>query len=181
MGEATFGSELGPATPVRPVTLKEVIATGRKIRGLDGKEFSALLALREALEACDELALAKAKERLQEVYRLKERDHVSRQLPQNEESRKKFAELMASSIGLPAEESFKHYEGLRPGPRAMKNPSLLLSQEVSRIVVVVPFEIHRAKHVSCEAVNLIHAKAQTPHREENAVRTGRVRTVWFRV
>jgi hypothetical protein len=136
MGEATFGIEIGPATPVRPVTLKEVIATGRKMRGWDGKEFSALLALRGALEACDELALAKAKERLQDVYRLKERDHASRQSPQIDESRRKFGELMASAIGLPPEESLKHYEGLRPGPRAMKNPSLLLSQEVSRIVAV---------------------------------------------
>lgn len=136
MGEATFGIEIGPATPVRPVKLKELIDTGRNMKGLDGKEFFALLFLRGALEARDDLALAKAEERLQEVHRLKERDHASRQLPQNGESRRKFGELMAPSIGLPPEESLKHYEGLRPGPRAMKNPSWLLSQEVSRAVAV---------------------------------------------
>lgn len=136
MGEATFLAEIGPPVPVRPVTLEELKMVAKKLRGVHAKEFDALLALRGAIEAQDELALAKAKERLQEVYRLREREDAAHRPLQDEESRRKFGELIAPSIGSSPEESLKHYSGLRPGPRAMENPSLLLSQEVSRIVGV---------------------------------------------
>jgi hypothetical protein len=88
------------------------------------------------LEARDELALATAKDRLEQVYRLRAKEDCSQPQLQNEESRKKFGELIAASVGLSPGESFKHYEGLRPGPKAMKTPSWLLSQEVSRIVAM---------------------------------------------
>jgi hypothetical protein len=134
MGEATFFTEIGAPLPVRPVELDELKDFARKLRGVDGKEFDALLALRGALETRDTLALAKAKERLEEVYRLREKADASRPPLLSKESRKQFAEQIAPLIGLPPEESLKHYEGLRPGPKAMENPSRLLSYEVSRIV-----------------------------------------------
>jgi hypothetical protein len=136
MGKATFGVEIGQPLLVRPVTLKELIGFARKMNAANGREFSALLALRGALEARDELALAKAKERLEQVYRLREKEDYSQPRLQNEESRKKFSALIAAHVGLSPEEALKHYEGLRPGPKAMKNPSWLLSQEVSRIVAM---------------------------------------------
>jgi hypothetical protein len=134
MGEATFFAELGAPVAVRPVTLEELKSAAREMNGIEGKEFVALLALRGALETRDELALAKAKERLEQVYRLREAADASRSPLQDAESRRKFSEWIAPLIGLPPEESFKHYEGLRPGPRAMENPYRLLSYEVSRIV-----------------------------------------------
>jgi hypothetical protein len=39
-------------------------------------------------------------------------------------------------------------------------------------LVVVPFEIHRPEQVPGVAENLAYAKAQTPHREENAIHAG---------
>ena len=134
MGVATFFVEIGAPLPVRPVTREELKIVAKKLRGTDGKEFDALLQLRGALEAQDELALAKAKEALQEVSRLRQKEDTSRRSTQNEESRRKFGEVIAPSIGLPPEESYEHYSGLRPGPRAMENPGWLLSQVVSRIV-----------------------------------------------
>jgi hypothetical protein len=136
-GVATFFAELGVPVPVHLVALEELKKTARELRGLHAKEFDALLALRGAVEAKDELALADAKERLEQVYRLREAEDASRRPLQDAESRRKFAEQVASRlIGLPPEESQKHYEGLRPGPRAMEDPLWLLSQEVSRTIDV---------------------------------------------
>ena len=76
MGEATFLSESMPGVvspvPVRPVTLKEVKEAAAKLKGIEGKHFNALLALRWALEAQDNLAIANAKERMERVYQLQE-------------------------------------------------------------------------------------------------------------
>jgi hypothetical protein len=47
------------------------------------------------------------------------------------------------------------------------------------IAVVVPFEIHRLPPVPGGAVNLAYAKAQTTHREENAIHAGDLRAVQF--
>ncbi len=136
MGEATFGIEIGPPIPVRPITLKDLKSAARKMNRVDGKEFSALLALRGALETGDKLELARTKERLEEVYLLRQREDAARPQLLDKESRRRLGEQLAPSIGLPAKESLKHFEGLRPGPIATENPTLLLSQEVSRIVAI---------------------------------------------
>ena len=132
MGEATFNPEIGPPQPVRPVKLEDLKATARAMRGVEGKEFSALLALKGALEANDGLALASAKSRLEEVYQLQQRERAVR-LPEGKESRRKQSELWRVP-GLSPEESLQHVEGLRPGPVAEKDLPRQLSWAVSRII-----------------------------------------------
>jgi hypothetical protein len=124
MGEATFLPESMPGVvspiPVRPVTPTEMRSAGAKLKGAAGEQFFALLALRGALEARDELALARATERMEHVYQLQERELARhRKSPENEETRRYWAELI---------------ESLRPGPKAKQNPPRLLSFEVSRAV-----------------------------------------------
>jgi hypothetical protein len=134
MGEATFEKEIGTPQPVRPITVEELKKAARKLSGVDGDLFFALLALRGALEAHDELMLVKAEKRLENAYLLRERDHASRQLPQHEESHRQFGKSIAPLIGLPPDESLKHWDGLRPGPRAKADPYRLISFEVSQRV-----------------------------------------------
>lgn len=124
MGEATFLSESMPGVvspvSVRPVTSRDVKDAAAKLKGVDGKQFNALLALRGALEARDELALADARERMERVYQLREKELTQyRKSPENEETQRYWAELI---------------ESLRPGPKTKQNPSRLLSFEVSRTV-----------------------------------------------
>jgi hypothetical protein len=134
MGEATFQMELGRPVPVRAVTLQELKSASRTIKGVEGDYFLALLTLKAALEARDELVMAKAKERLEKVYRLREGHWDLTQSPQDEELRKQLAESLATLVGLPPDESLKHFEGVRPGPRAKADPYRLLSYEVSKRV-----------------------------------------------
>jgi hypothetical protein len=131
MGDATFLSESMPGVvspvPVRPFTSKDLKDAATKLKGADGKQFDALLALRGALEARDDLALADARERIEQVYRLREMELAKhRKSPENEETRRFWAELI---------------EGLRPGPKAKKNPCRLLSFEVSRTVGLLNAQI----------------------------------------
>jgi hypothetical protein len=106
--------------PVRPVTLKDVKETAVKLKGIEGKQFNALLALRGALEAQDNLAMAKAKERMEQVYQLQESELIPHtKSPENEEMRQFWAYMI---------------ESLRPGPKAKQNPYRLLSLEVSNAV-----------------------------------------------
>lgn len=141
MGEATFQMELGRPVPVRAVTLQELKSASRTMRGVEGAYFLALLTLKAALEARDELVMAKAKERLEKVYRLREAKNVLAQSPEDDESRRKFGEAIATFIGLPPDEARSHFEGLRPGPRAKANPSRLFSYEVSQRVGLGSAEI----------------------------------------
>jgi hypothetical protein len=162
VGEATFSTEIGTPSPVHPVTLDELRSTAKKLRGSDSLEFLALLALRGALEAGDGLALANAKERLEDVYRRQQKERALL-LPEDKESRKKFGEQLAPSIGLSPEESLKHYEGLRPGPRAMENPSRLFSWAVSNTICLWPqlalWSVHGkfVPAIFCDGVNHDHA------------------------
>jgi hypothetical protein len=133
MGEATFQMELGAPQPVRAVTLPELKAAAKKLKGSAGEMFFALLALRDALESRDELALQKAKERLERAYALRESEAPA-PFPADEDSRRLFASQIASLVGMSAEESLKHYEGLRPGPRAKADLHRLISYEVSQSV-----------------------------------------------
>jgi|GEM_PF-1763953 len=131
MGEATFLSESMPGVvspvPVRPVTPKDLKSAATNLKGVDGKQFNALLALRRALEARDDLALADATERLEQVYQLRERELARhRKSPESEETRRFLAELI---------------ESLRPGPKAKRNPARLLSLEVSRTVGLLNAQI----------------------------------------
>jgi hypothetical protein len=124
MGEATFLPESMPGVvspvPVRPVTSKDVKDAAAKLKGVDAKQFDALLALRGALEARDELALDDARGRMERVYQLRERELTQyRKSPENEETQRYWAELI---------------ESLRLGPKAKQNPSRLLSFDVSRTV-----------------------------------------------
>ncbi len=131
MGEATFLIELGNPQPVRAVTMQELKNAARQMKGADGKQFFALLALRGALESGDNLALDKAKELMEHAYRLREAE----KLPTvNPEVDWQLGELFARDSGLTPEETSRYLSGFRPGPRARENPSRLLSYEVSKAI-----------------------------------------------
>jgi hypothetical protein len=139
-GEATFQMELGAPQPVRAVTLPELKAAAKKLKGSAGAMFFALLALRDALESRDELALQAAKQRLERAYVLRESEAPA-PFPADEDSRRLFASQIASLVGMSAEESLKHYEGLRPGPRAKADLHRLISYEVSHSVGLMNADI----------------------------------------
>jgi hypothetical protein len=135
MGEATFAPELG-FRPVHPVTVEELKSTAKNLRGTDGEEFSALLALKGALEAKDELLLGRARERLRQVYRQQRKGRKSTS-PEERDARRKSGEKLQIN-GLTREGSLLHIEGLHPGPEAMRNPHRLLSWAVSNTVGMWP-------------------------------------------
>jgi hypothetical protein len=139
-GEATFQMDLGAPQPIRAVTVAELKKEAVKLRGSAGAMFFALLALRDALESRDELALQDAKQRLERAYLLRESE-ASVPFPADEGSRQLFASQIASLVGMSAEESLKHYEGLRPGPRAKADLHRLISYEVSRSVGLMNADI----------------------------------------
>lgn len=131
MGEATFQSELGATQPVRPFTLDDAKQMPRKMKGTAGKHLYALLMLRDAMEAQDNLMLREAKKRLEEVDQMREAQYGFKPSAEDAE-RQKFGEAMARLVGLSADDSLRHFEGLRPGPRAQEDAHKLLSYEVSR-------------------------------------------------
>lgn len=122
-GEATFLSESMTGTassvPVRPVTLKDVKETAAKLRGINGKQFDALLALRGALEARDELAIADARKRMESARESRERELKQLFKSQENDEAQQWAALI---------------ESLGPDPKAKKNLYRLFSFEVSRTV-----------------------------------------------
>lgn len=131
MGEATFQPEsmpgFGSPVYVRPFTLKDMKDAAGKLKGVDRKQFDALLALRGALETGDKLALADARERMERVYQLWEIGAAKYpESAENEEMRRFWAEFI---------------ESLRPGPKAKQNPSRLLSLEVSQTLGVATARI----------------------------------------
>lgn len=132
MGETTFGPEIGHPLHVRPITLDDLKLTAGKMGDIEGKEFSALLALRGALEANDDLAMASAKQRLEGIYQRKQKDRTAR-LPEAEDLRRE-AGMQWGVLGLTPEEALQHIEGLRPGPRAARSYPHLLSWAVSRAI-----------------------------------------------
>jgi len=137
-GKATFMQGVGSTIDVRAVTLNELKAASRDMNKLDGERFSALLALRGALEACDSLALAKAKERLERTQQLDERyQNLTKRLEKLDRSLDK---LVAPFLDIVPE--------LRRHADIEGSPSWLLSSEVSRMVgfksQIVLWEAHGA-------------------------------------
>ena len=132
-GEATFGVEFGPPKPVRIFTKDDRQRAIKRINGKEGKLFDALLALRGALESRDALQIEAARARLERFYRLRE-DEDPPYVSKDPEIDRQFAEVLAQRSGLSPEEAIKHFEGLRPGPRAKSDPFRLLSYEVSQRV-----------------------------------------------
>jgi hypothetical protein len=130
-GEATFETELGVPTPVRLFSSADRQLMARKLRGAEGDHLFALLALRDALESKDAIALERAKDRLEKVRSAYEKKHPF-QFTGNDAEKTQFANLIASFVGLSPEESLRHLEGRRPGPRAMLDPRRLLSYEVTQ-------------------------------------------------
>jgi hypothetical protein len=99
------------------------------MKGVAGQRFFALLALRGAMEAGDQLSLTNALKRLELTYRSRESEHQG-----TSPIDKELGELLATRIGLSPDESRKHLEGLRPGPKASKDPFRLFSYEISESV-----------------------------------------------
>jgi hypothetical protein len=110
-GEATFLNEGVSGLPdfVRSVGAHDIERAERSLKGPEATKFSALLALRGALEADDPLAMRDAVKRIKSAYSLEE-----------EELRR---------YNWPADIPF-----MRPGPQASKHPSRLLTFEISQMV-----------------------------------------------
>jgi hypothetical protein len=132
-GEATFQMELGASQPVRLFTLADMKRAAKTLKGATGDRFFALLELRDALESRDTLALDKSKKRLEKLDQTRE---VQRKFQPSDDDpqMRQFAEAIARLVGLSPNESLKHLEGLRPGPKAKEDARRLLSYEVSRSV-----------------------------------------------
>jgi hypothetical protein len=130
-GEATFASEsLGPSH-VRAITLEEVRAAAKKLKGAEAARFDALLYLRDALESQDQLALKSAMERMEKFYRLRQAETPKTADPNQD---RQLGAAFAQWAGLSPEETAKYMLGMRSGPKAAKNPRRLFSYEVSQAV-----------------------------------------------
>jgi hypothetical protein len=129
IGEPTFLSELELSTGVRPISLEEIKREARQLKGVDSEHFNALLALRGALESQDNLALKRASERMEKVYRMRE-VAVSKYEDEG------FFEPVgvksyARILGQKPEYIGKYMQGKLPGPKAANDPARVLSYEVS--------------------------------------------------
>jgi hypothetical protein len=123
-GKATFMQGGGSTINVRAVTLDELKNAARNMNKVDGEQFFALLALRGAMEALDNLALAKAKERLERAQQLdKKYQDLAKRL---EKSNRRLDKLVAPFLEVVPE--------LRRDADIERSPSWLLSSEVSRMV-----------------------------------------------
>lgn len=122
VGEATFlPPESDSPKYVRAVTVEQIRATAKKLRGAEAAHFDALLSLRDALDSGDQLALVRALERLESAYLLL-----------HAESR--ILKHFARQKGLSVEEAIKSLYPWRTGTRAAGNPRRVLSCEVSQTV-----------------------------------------------
>lgn len=134
MGQATFLSEADRVHHVRAITLDEVKAAAKKLRGAEAARFDALLSLRGALESRDQLALSTAKERMKEFYRLRQAEKPKITDFDEDDYERFLGEIIADRVGLPPEEAGKYISGKRPGPSAEANPQRWFSYEVSQAV-----------------------------------------------
>jgi hypothetical protein len=123
-GKATFMQGRSSTINVRAVTLYELRNALRNMKKADGELFLALLALRGALEARDDLALAEAKERLERAQQLDKNYQASAK--QLEKTARRLDKLVAPFLGVIPE--------LRRSLDIERSSSWLLSSEVSRIV-----------------------------------------------
>ena len=125
-GVATFQMELGSPQPVRTFTLEEVLDARRRLSTVDRQHFYAVIALKQALTAStDALAMDKAMTMLRRAYDLR------KAMPQIGSSPPELAEGLSKLMGLPPAEALAHWDGLRPGRRASRDPKVLLSYELS--------------------------------------------------
>jgi CII-binding regulator of phage lambda lysogenization HflD len=123
-GKATFMQGVGSTIDVHAVTLDDLKTASRELNKLDGERFSALVAIRGSLESRDNLALAKAKERLERVQQLdKEYQNLSKKL---EKLNRSLDKLIAPFPDVVSQ--------LRRDADIERSPSWLLSSEVSRMV-----------------------------------------------
>ena len=114
-GEATWENELsGRPRPVRVFTTRDRKAASSQLKDGEAKLFDALLALRGALESRDPLQEEKAKNMLEEFYRIRESDSSS-----DESEDADLNKLLAKRSGLGPSLARKVFEGLRPGQRAI--------------------------------------------------------------
>jgi hypothetical protein len=123
-GKASFVDGLGPAIHVRAVTLREIRQTAKTMEAQIRDHFYALLSLRDAIEARDEMAIANAKERVKRI-RLLDTEYKKLAMGR-EKTRRRYEKTFASVIELLPE--------LRPDTEAQEDPAWLLSYEVSRMM-----------------------------------------------
>jgi hypothetical protein len=132
-GEATYSVEMGAKSPVHLITLDDLKRINKRLSRIEGERFSALLQLKGAIESHDEFALARAKERLLNAYRLQEAEARAR-FREDPNSRAKIGRILAPFMGMSHEDSVRHFEGMQPGPQAMQDASRLLSWAVSSAI-----------------------------------------------
>ncbi len=123
-GKATFMQGVGSTIDVRAVTRNDLRAASRNMNKAEGERFSALIALKGALESCDNLALAKAKDRVERTQQL---DKSYQDLAKRLEKFNRWTDKVVAPFldALPE---------LRRDAEIEKSPSWLFSSEVSRMV-----------------------------------------------
>jgi hypothetical protein len=129
-GSPTFAHETGPSQPVRIFKNSELRDAHQHLTEGEVRHFKAVVELIQALRnPSDTIALKRAKEGFEEVYRAK-REDPSDLLGLGEE----FANALAKFTRQSPREAVETLERKRPGPRAAADPRWLLSYEVSEML-----------------------------------------------
>jgi hypothetical protein len=129
-GEATFLPEIGVQW-VRRFTLIDRKKEPTNLTGIAKRQFFALIALRDAINRDDDSMASDARGRLELIYREREHQSLSQQVPDSPE-RHQLGEYLAPRVGMSPQESLKHFEGLRMGPKAYADSFRLLSYEIAQ-------------------------------------------------
>jgi hypothetical protein len=128
-GLATFLLELGAPQTVRTFHNKDLKDAHKHLSNWQAIHFRAVIALVQALRhPSDSIALEKAISSLNQAYELRRTE--PRGFPDAPENAN-MARSLAAMTGLPPAEALEHFQQLRPGARATKNPGWLLSYELS--------------------------------------------------
>lgn len=129
-GVATFAHESAPIPPVRIFKNPELKDARKHLTVAEAQHFRAVVELIQALKnPADTIALKRAKDRFDEVYKAK-RKEPSDLLELGEE----FANALAKFTGQSPREAVETLDRKRPGPRAAADPRWLLSYEVSEML-----------------------------------------------
>ena len=132
-GDATFEGELNIQT-VRALRNDDLKNASDAMEPEEAQHFQAIAILIKALgQKPDALAIKKAVDQLNQAYALKKRLR-GRLFRFTATEQSQVGSVVAGLMGLPpdrAEEAMEVLEGLRPGPRASKDPRWLVAYEVS--------------------------------------------------
>jgi hypothetical protein len=129
-GLSTFEPELLPPGPVRVFKNSELKDARKHLSVSEAQHFRAVVQLIQALKnPSDALALERAKDGFEQVYRAKRAEPTDLS-----ELGEEFANALAKFTGQSPKEAVETLERKRPGPRAAADPRWLLSYEVSEML-----------------------------------------------